>query len=271
MPRVQDFISALERIAPPALAEGWDNVGLLLGDRGRTVETVLTCLTLTPDVAEEAIRTGCGMVITHHPILFKAVKRLTADTTEGAMLLRLIESQTAVYSPHTGYDSASSGINQQLAERLELREIAPLRPIVRSDADANLEAADTVGGGRFGRLQAPESLGEWLDRVQHLLKIDSLQYVGDPDAGVDRVAIACGSAAEFLPDAIRKGCQALLTGEARFHSCLEARTEGIALVLPGHYATERFAMETLAETLRTLFPETRIDASREEADPVQWR
>jgi len=184
------------------------------------------------------------------------------------MLLRLIESRVAVDSAHTGYESAALGVNQQLAERLGLVEIAPLRPVLRTVSDTNSE---TVGSGRYGSLSTEVSLGDWMDRVQHVLKIDSLQYVGDPDAGIKRVAVACGSAAEYLTDAIRAGCQAFLTGEARFHSCLEARTEGVALVLPGHYTTERFAMETLAETLRTLFPGTRIEASREEADPVQWR
>lgn len=265
MPTVDDVLAALEMIAPAALAEDWDNVGLLLGDRRRPVTAVLTCLTLTPDVAREAVDQRCGLVIAHHPILFRATKQLTADTAEGAMLLQLIEAGVAVCSPHTGYDSSAEGINQQLAERLGLTEVNPLRPIAPADGNAGV-----VGGGRYGRWNGGASLETLLQRVKAALQIDVLPFVGDPGQPVERIAVACGSAAEFLPDALRCGCQALVTGEARFHACLEARTAGIALLLAGHYATERFALESLAERLRRRFPNVAIGASRVERDPIQW-
>src|SRR5262245_16435797 len=118
MPRVADLVACLERLAPPKLSEEWDNVGLLVGDRTQPVASVLTCLTLTPDVAREAIERRVSLVVSHHPVLFRAVKRLTADDPQGRMLLDLIAARIAVYSPHTGYDSADEGINRQIAARL---------------------------------------------------------------------------------------------------------------------------------------------------------
>src|SRR5262245_53065068 len=103
---VADLIAFLEEFAPPGLAEEWDNVGLLIGDRSREVSRVMTCLTLTTDVAEEAIAERAGLIVSHHPVLFRAVKRLTADDEQGKILLQLIAAGIAVYSPHTGYDSA---------------------------------------------------------------------------------------------------------------------------------------------------------------------
>ena len=128
MTTVRQICQWLQELAPLTLAEDWDNVGLLLGDEATEVTRTLTCLTLTPDVADEAIQIGARLVITHHPLLFKPVKKLNGSTGEGRMVLKLLRHGVAVYSPHTAYDNAPTGVNQQLAELLELTDIAPLRP-----------------------------------------------------------------------------------------------------------------------------------------------
>src|SRR5262245_14363600 len=105
MHTVAALVEFLEQFAPPALAADWDNVGLLLGERGTPVRRVLTCLTVTPESAAEAVETGAQLIITHHPILFRAVKRLSGDTPEGRVLCSLIRAGIAVYSPHTAFDN----------------------------------------------------------------------------------------------------------------------------------------------------------------------
>ncbi len=366
--QVRHVCQFLQELAPLTLAEEWDNVGLLLGDEASSVNRILTCLTLTPDVAEEAIQLEAKLVVTHHPVLFKPVKNLNSSSSEGRMLLKLLKHEVAVYSPHTAYDNAPTGINQQLAELLELKEIAPLRPhstgsladlskivtyvpeqqheAVRRalwDAGAGgigsyrecsfnvrgigtffgmegshpavgaagrLEQVEEVrvevicpanrlepvlaalrqshpyevpaidvlplrtlpdgsGAGRFGRLPQPMPLMELNRLIGDRLHQPSMQFVGAPALLIEKLGIACGAAAEFLRDAHRAGCQALLTGEARFHACLEARDLGMALLLPGHYATERPAMEELARRLTTQFPLIATTASQRERDPVR--
>src|SRR5947209_3199969 len=130
MPTVAAVVAFLERLAPPALAADWDNVGLLLGERGGEVRRILTCLTVTPESAAEAIETGAQLIVTHHPVLFRAIKRLTGDTPEGRMLCALVRAGIAVYSPHTAFDNTAGGINESLAVRLGLVEIGPLRVLV---------------------------------------------------------------------------------------------------------------------------------------------
>lgn len=267
MTTVRDVAELMDSIAPLQLAEEWDNVGLLLGDAESGVERVLTCLTLTPDVAREAIENQAGMIVSHHPVLFRPVQRLTADSTEGRMLLELIAAGIAVYSPHTGYDSAVAGINQQLAEMFQLNHIAPLRPDVEAGSD---DRAATIGAGRCGTLDEPTQLSELIQTIKQHLKLDSLQYVGDDRAMVGRVGIACGSAAEFLRDAARADCQLFITGEARFHSALEAVSLGVNMVLVGHYASERPAVERLAETIGNALPQLKVWPSETESDPIQW-
>jgi dinuclear metal center YbgI/SA1388 family protein len=265
---LQQISEFLRSFAPVELAADWDNVGLLIGDEQRPVQRVMTCLTLTPDVAAEAAAGQAELVVSHHPVLFRPVQRLTTATSEGRAVLSLIAAGIAVYSPHTAFDNAAEGINRELAERFGLQDIAPLRPVAASDAPS--VAPTAVGEGRYGRLPAAISLGEFIRLVRARMKVSCLQWVGDEALRVERVAVACGAAAEFVRDAAALRCDVLLTGEARFHACLEARELGVALVLPGHYATERPSVERLAERLATEFPALTVWASRVECDPVRW-
>lgn len=260
MPLIQDLLTDLEQQIPLALAESWDNVGLLLGDASVEAKGVMTCLTLTEDVAEEAIREGANLVITHHPILFKAVKRLTTETSEGRMLLRLVQAGVSVYSPHTAFDSAREGINQQIAEALSLREIQPIRRRPQS----------TDGAGRWGQLAFPLKLSELMGRLKDVCPAGQFTFVGETDVRCASVGIACGAAGEFLADAATLGCEVFITGETRFHTCLEARSLGVALVMVGHYASERPAVEQLAQMLSTRWNLLRVWASQVETDPVRY-
>lgn len=265
MTKIAEIQGFLVGIAPPELAESWDNVGLLTGDPAQRVKKVLTCLTLTPDVAEEAISEKVNLIVSHHPILFRPVQQITATSIEGKLLLDLMRAKISVYSPHTSYDSAERGINWQLANLLGLEDIGILRPVI-SEADQ----AEEKGAGRFGVLPDELTLAQVNQSIKQILGISSLQFVGDPDLRVKRIGIACGAAAEFLNDAHSHGCQALLTGEARFHACLEARALGMGLILPGHFATERPAMEQMAVLLQVQFPKLNVWASKNETDPLEW-
>jgi len=261
MPSVDDIALFLDHFAPPTLAESWDNVGLLIGHRQQPVERLMTCLTVTPASAAEAIAAGANLIVSHHPLPFRALKRLTSDTSEGRILLELIAARVAIFSPHTAFDSAIQGINQRLADGLQLVDVAPLVP-----ADEPGQ-----GAGRAGRLSKPSSLLELSERVKTLLSIDNLQFVGDRDAPLAKVGVACGSAGEFLGPAQAAGCQCLVTGEVRFHTALEAESLGMSLVLAGHFASERFAVEQLADVLAAEFPSIKTWASQQEKDPIQWR
>jgi dinuclear metal center YbgI/SA1388 family protein len=128
--------------------------------------------------------------------------------------------------------------------------------------------AGTGGEGRVGTLPAPTRLGELAGRVKAALNAGWVQLVGDPAAEVTRLAVACGAAGEFLPDAVKAKADVFLTGEMRFHDCLSAKAAGVGVVLPGHHATERPGVEDLAERLAKEFPGATVWASRRETDPV---
>jgi dinuclear metal center YbgI/SA1388 family protein len=251
---------ALAEIAPLGLAEPWDNVGLLVGDRSRSIGKVMTCLTVTPEVVNEAINRHTGLIVTHHPIPFRPLARITCDSITGQSLWRLIGAQIAVYSAHTAFDSAAEGINQTWAEFLGLTSIRPIIPPT---------SENDLGSGRFGELPTATKAGEIIRGCGKWVAAGSSpRAVGPIDRMVSRVGFACGSGGSFISDAHRRGCELLITGEASFHSCLEAETLGLALGLLGHFQSERFAMERLAERLQEKFPGLSIWPSHDEVDPI---
>jgi dinuclear metal center YbgI/SA1388 family protein len=255
---VEAVTEFLSRIAPLRLAEDWDNVGLLVGEPDGEVGRVMTCLTVTPNVVAEAVKGQVDLIVAHHPMPFHAVKRLTPETPTGRMLLDLIGAQIAVYSAHTAFDSAANGINQRLARGLDLRGVFPL---VFGEAG--------LGAGRMGWFENPLPLGEVAESVKDFLDLERVQIVGDPDQIIRTMAVTCGAAGEFLEKACDAQCDAMLLGETRYHTYLEAEAYGIGLILPGHYASERFGMECLADVLLGEFSDLEIWASRTEYDPVR--
>ncbi|MCA9221993.1 MAG: Nif3-like dinuclear metal center hexameric protein [Planctomycetales bacterium] len=262
MTNIQAVADFLENFAPSRLAEDWDNVGLLMGDPLAEAVRVMTCLTITPASAAEAIERRANLIVAHHPLPFRPLKRLTTDNTVGGMLWNLARAGVAIYSPHTAFDSAAAGINQQLAAGLGLTNIRPLAPIA--------DASPSLGSGRVGEFATARPLGEVAAALKSFLKIGGLHQVGDDAAEISRVAVGCGSAGQFLSSARDADCQLLVTGETNFHTCLEAEATGVALLLPGHYASERFGVERLADELSEAFPALEVWASQREQDPLTW-
>lgn len=261
MPTIKAFCEYLHNLAPLNLAEDWDNVGLLVGDASRPLRRVMTCLTITPNSAAEAVAEQVDLIVAHHPLPFRPLKTVTNDTPIGRMLLQLIHHQAAIYSAHTAFDAARDGINQQLAKGLALVDVQPLFNPSEDDV--------SVGTGRTGRLPTAASLDQVSENLKKFLALPYVRVVGPPDLSIQQVAIACGSAGQFLPQARAAECELLVTGETNFHTCLEAEATNIGLLLVGHFASERFAMETLARRIAADHADLDVWASRHEADPLR--
>ncbi|TWT87823.1 Nif3-like dinuclear metal center hexameric protein [Neorhodopirellula pilleata] len=261
---VEHVCQAMAQIAPLRLAEDWDNVGLLLGDRWSPARRVMTCLTITLDVVAEAEDEKVDLIIAHHPFPFKAVNKITTDSPSGGLLWRLSRAGISLYSAHTAMDSAAGGINEQWAAALGLTDVKPMIP---DPSDPQ------VGSGRVGKLTGPvpETAAQILDRAVRFCAATRPRLAGVPDRPVRRVGVACGSGGSFVSAAMRAGCDLLLTGEATFHACLEAENTGISLGMVGHYYSERFAMDELARRLRSLPLELQKSAKMTHPDPQDYQ
>jgi len=161
--RIREILAALDAIAPPELAEPWDNVGLLLGDPAAECRRVLVALDTDPGVLRGAVRRGAGLIVSHHPPLFQPLKRIVAQENPGRLLLRAARAGVALAAAHTNYDLAPGGVNDVLAALLGLRHLEPLARTERSpqakivvftppnDLDAVIAALSAAGAGVIGQ------------------------------------------------------------------------------------------------------------------------
>ena len=258
MPTLAAVTAALEELAPLRLAAEWDTVGLLVGSRRGAIERVLTCLTLTGPVAREAIDGGFDLVVTHHPLPFRPVGRITDATPTGAVLLDLAAAGIAVWSSHTAWDSAAGGINDLLAEACGLTAVAPL---------SRDTIAPRAGFGRTGLARPGLLLGALAADLADALGATGVQLVGPADAPVERVGIVCGSGADGMPQAREAGCDTFVTGELRLHDAVHAAAVGLHAIVLGHHASERFAMPVLAARLAAQLSGLTCRAAEADTDP----
>ncbi len=260
MPSIPDVTAALERIAPLRLAAEWDSVGLLVAPRG-DVKRIMTCLTLTPEVADEAVRERIDLVIAHHPLPFRPIGRITPDTATGRVLLALVGTGCGVWSSHTAWDSGPGGINHQLAAMLSLASVTPITP---DSEDAS------VGFGRMGRAPEGTTVAEMARLLADRLRAPQTQIVGDRDRVAGRVGIVCGSGGDLIGEVAAAGCQTLVTGELKLHQALEAIASGLAVIAVGHHTSEHFSLVSLGERLAEAIPGIEIIAAASDRDPIDW-
>jgi len=262
MHTIDHVTSELERIAPLRLAADWDSVGLLVGSRRGSIARVMTCLTLTPAVAAEAVRSGVDLVVTHHPLPFKPVGRITADTATGRVLLEVMAAGIAVWSGHTAWDSAAGGINDQLAALLGLEHVSPITPD---------EVYPLAGVGRAGAAPAGATVADLAHRAGAALGVAAVQVAGPADRPAGRVGIVCGSGGDLVPEAARAGCTTFVTGELSLHDALAAVAHGLVAIMLGHHASERFSLDVLGRRLAEALPGLEWRASTADVDPLVWR
>lgn len=241
MVKCQDVMQAMERIAPRRLAEEWDNPGLLVGSPHDEVRKILVALDVREETVERAIEDGCDLIVAHHPLIFRALKALRTDDATGCKIARLIKADIAVFAAHTNLDSAAGGVNDVLAERLELHDVAPL---VEGVADSE------PGLGRIGSLRAEFSLEDFAALVKEKLGLSSMRVACAGRRKISRVALCGGSGAEFVGRAAAKGADAYVTGDVKYHDAERAIGLGIHVLDAGHFATEQPIVARLAERLK---------------------
>jgi len=230
-PTVSDILNILEDMMPFALAEEWDNIGLLAGSRVWTVEKILCALDLTEEVVDEAVEKGCNLIVTHHPILFRGKKNLCEDDPEGRALAKLVRSKMALIAMHTNFDAADGGVNDVLAALVGL---------------SNVEKLEC--GMRVGEVPATK-LSDFVKTVEKALGGPVRAY-GDPSKKIARVAVLGGSGGSYSDLARLANADAYLSGEVGYHTGLDNWAWGMASLEAGHAATERPAVAALKNGLQ---------------------
>lgn len=245
---VQEILQELKAFAPSELACSWDNVGLLV-DAGRPVDKVLTALDITAAVVEEAAREGCQLIVSHHPVIFDPMKRITADDIPALLLKNGISG----ICMHTNLDAAPGGVNDTLADLLGIAR------------ESRRNFADDCG--RIGAV-APTTTAALASFCAETLH-SGVKYV-DSGKPVTCLAEVSGAGGSYLQQAIDEGADCLVTGEAAHHIALLAKQKGVGLVVAGHWGTEQGIADVLAARLHTAFPQLEVRHAAADTDPYTY-
>lgn len=251
-PTVSSVVADLDLRYPPAWAEQWDRVGLVLGEPYAPVHRILCVVDCVPETVDEALDIGADLIVAHHPLLLRGVSSVAPTTYKGRVVHDLIKAGVALYAAHTNADTANPGVADALANRLGLLDLRPLRPA----APGTPAAGGGRGHGRIGRLPATMTLAELTAYAAAVLPPTAwgVRAAGDPQRLVSTVAVSGGSGDGFLPDATAAGVDAYLTADLRHHPASEhVAGGGPALIDAAHWATERPWLDELAGYLRERF------------------
>lgn len=249
MTKVSDIRDYLFSIAPQSLKMDFDNVGLLVGSPDREVEKILVALDITGTVINEAMAKNAGLIVSHHPVIWDAMKSVTGDTVQGAKVMKLLENGISAVCMHTNLDIAPGGVNDVLMELLGAKATGILEP-----------TSDSDGCGRVGKLPAEKPLKAFLADCKEALNANGLRYY---DAGmpVKNLAVMGGSGGSCVELAKALGCDTYVTADVKHDQFITAAELGINLVDGGHFSTENPIVPVLARLLATKFPDISVEIS----------
>lgn len=243
--KVKEVLSALERFAPLPLQEGWDNAGLQVGLTEAEVSGALLCLEVNESIVDEAVRKGCNLIVSHHPLLFHGLKRISDADYVQRTVIKAIKNDVVVVSMHTNMDNARGGVNFKIAEKLGL-------------TGTRFFAAKTVdgieaGSGVVGELPEAMAADDFVLLVKRTFGVECATCNELLRRKIRRVAI-CGGAGDFLlGDAMATGADAFITGEMHYHMYFGHEQE-IQICVIGHYQSEQYTSEIFRDVIGEACP-----------------
>lgn len=258
------MLSALEQFAPLPLQESWDNAGLQLGLTEAEVSGALLCLDVNEAIVDEAMRKGCNLIVSHHPLLFRGLKQITDADYVQRCVIKALKNDIVIISMHTNMDNAKGGVNWKIAEKLGLTEISFLAP-----SSMDNTGADASGSGVIGMLAQPMDAKAFIEQVKNLFHVQCAQCNELLQRPIRKVAL-CGGAGDFLlDDAVRKGANAFITGEMHYHQYF-GYEQRIQLCVIGHYQSEQYTSEVFRDIIRKECPEVRTIIAETNTNPIEY-
>jgi dinuclear metal center YbgI/SA1388 family protein len=268
----------MDELAPPVLAEEWDNVGLQIGDPRQPVRRIWVALDPTLLVVKAACQKKVDMLITHHPLIFRPLKFIDFNTPAGSIIQMATNHKLAIFSAHTNLDIVRDGVNDILAQRLGLQNPSVLKPVQLAEgAKENIAALSggqlEYGIGRIGSLAKVGSLKSLVSMIKKRLKLDFVKVVGDLEMKVKQVAICSGSGSGLMEAFLLSKAQAYISGDIHYHNALDAKSANRAIIDIGHFPSEHLMVDALAQQLENVITragfEAEIMACTIEKDPFR--
>lgn len=259
---VRNIEQYMNNFCPPGLAFDGDNVGLIVGRADKEVKKALITLDVDEKVASEAAELGADLIISHHPLMFRPIRRLTSSDPMQRTLMLLVRNDISLFSAHTNLDCVWGGLNDYLASRLGIKNTSVIET-VSSDGSV------FHGFGRIGELESETTLGQMLTVCCDVLGASGVRYIGDTERKIRKVAVNCGGGADAMDRCIELGADLFVTGDVKYNPARDAYDNNMALIDAGHYETEHIVIDLLYDKLSEEFSEAVFIKS--EANVPVWK
>ena len=239
--KARDVIQAIEEFAPLSIQESWDNSGLCIGSPDSPASSVLLGLDCTPELVDEAIACGADMIVTHHPLIFSGLKKISPEDATGAAVIKAVKAGISVYAAHTNADKVIAGVSGAMAAKLGLADVEILD-----------EDGEGTGLGAVGNLPEPLSAEEAVALVKERFGLKSIRASKPVEGKISRIAMCGGSGGSLIKAAMASGAQLYISGDISYHNFFTR--EGFMIMDIGHYESEIEIVEILFSLLRKKFP-----------------
>jgi len=243
--KIKEVIEALERFAPLPLQESWDNAGLQVGLTEAEVSGALLCLDVTCQIVDEAIKKGCNLIVSHHPLIFSKLARLTGEDYVQQAVMKALLNNIVILSMHTNMDNARGGVNYKMAEKMGLRNVRFMSP----------KQVDGVecGSGVMGEFEEPMAADDFIIMLKKTFGVECVQANQLLRRPIRTVAMCGGSGSFLLDEAVAAGADAFLTGEMHYHEFF-GREQQIQIAVIGHYQSEQYTSEIFRDIIERECP-----------------
>ena len=259
--KIKEVVNALERFAPLPLQEDFDNAGLQVGLTETEVSGALLCLDVTEKVLDEAIALGCNLVVSHHPLVFRALKRVSDSNYVQRCVIKAIKHDTTIVSMHTNMDNALDGVNFKIAEKMGLQGAHFFAPKTVGDIEG--------GSGVVGDLPEPMDARDFISMLKTTFGVACVEANELLARPIRRVAICGGAGAFLLSDAIREGADAFVTGEMHYHDYFDHEQE-VQICVIGHYQSEQYTKEIFQSIIEERCEGVKCYQSSVNTNPINY-
>ena len=238
--KIKEVTKALERFAPLPLQESWDNAGLQVGLTEAEVSGALLCLDVTCQIVDEAIQKGCNLIVSHHPLIFRKLARLTGEDYVQQVVMKAIANGIVIMSMHTNMDNARGGVNFKIAEKMGLHNVHFM--------STNTIDGVECGSGVIGEFEEPMAADDFIILLKKAFCVECVEANQLLRRPIKTVAMCGGSGSFLLDEAVEAGADAFLTGEMHYHEYF-GREQQIQIAVIGHYQSEQYTSEIFRDII----------------------
>lgn len=259
--KVKDIIDVIEQCVPLSAQESYDNAGLIVGDTDAQISSALLCVDVTQEVLDEAISVGAGLVISHHPIIFNSIKRLTDSNYVERIVARALRNGVALYAAHTNLDAIRGGMSYRLADILGVKNVELLAPSRGEGSD--------IGFGVVGELEYELDTVEFMQFIKRRLNLTIVRHSDVTVQRVKRIALCTGSGASLIGVAKGAAADIYIAADFKYNDFMEADSS-IVVADIGHFESEYCAIDLLYDIITKKISTFALRKSVNSRNPVNY-